>query len=108
MTSEQDDLAEIKRLKAELSRQHSVDAVQVCEQARTAIRRHLNPETEVCTLREGEIERCFVFRFANWDGFFWRYETFSVRKEMIQDGIISAQQLKAALWRTLGRLRGLE
>ena len=105
--SDHEDLKEIKRLKTELSRRHSVDAVHFCEKARTAILWHLNPKAEHCTLAEGEIERCFVFRFAKWDGVFWKYETFSVRKEMIEDGIMSEQRLKAALWDSLGRLRGM-
>ena len=105
--SEREDRAEIKRLKLELSRQHSADAVQVCEQARTAILWHLNPSTEHCALSENEIQGCFVFRFAKWDGVFWKYETFSVSKEMVEDGIMPEQRLKAGLWHALGRLRGM-
>ena len=102
-----EDLKEIKRLKAELSKQHRIDASRVCERARTAIRWHLIPSTEHCALAENEIEWCFVFRFAKWDGVAWKHETFSVRKEMIEDGIMSEQRLKAALWDALGRLRGM-
>ena len=105
--SEHEDLKEIKWLKSELSRQRGFDATHVCEKARTAILWHLNPSTEHCALSENEIQGCFVFRFAKWDGVFWKYETFSVSKEMVEDGIMPEQRLKAALWDALGRLRGM-
>ena len=84
-----------------------INAESVCEQARTAIRYHLTQTNENCTLNQDESGRYFVYRFSKWAAWEWKHETYSVRKEMIEDGIISEQRLKAALWNTLGRLRGM-
>jgi hypothetical protein len=54
----------------------------------------------------------FVFRFTKCDPSYplWgRQEIgrFTVLSAMIEDGIISEQQLHAALWHTLGQIRGM-
>ena len=83
-----------------------VNAESVCERARTAIRYHILTN-ENCTWGLDEYGMDFVFRFSKWTGNEWNRETFSVCREMIEDGIMSEQRLKAALWHTLGKLRGM-
>ena len=84
-----------------------VNAESVCERARTAIRYQLVPGNENCTSGLDEYGMDFVFRFSKWTGNEWNRETFSVCREMIEDGIMSEQRLKSALWHTLGKLRGM-
>ena len=108
MSEHENDLAEIKRLKAELTRLHRVDALVFCNQARDAIRLHLIPHVESCNLSEGEHERAFVFKFTLFQPCVeFNQETLSVSMGIIEDGIMSQQKLRAMLWHTLGRLRGM-
>jgi hypothetical protein len=108
MSEHENYLAEIKRLKAGLARQHRADALVFCNQARGAICSHLIPHVESCNLIEDERGACFVFKFTLFDPYVrFNRETFSVSRETIEDGIMSQQELRAILWRTLGRLRGM-
>ena len=108
MSEHQNDLAEIKRLKAELTKRHRVDALVFCNQARGAICLHLIPHVESCNLSEDEHGACFVFKFTLFEPRVkFTQETLSVSREIIEDGIVSQQELRAMLWRTLGRLRGM-
>jgi hypothetical protein len=108
MSEHENDLAEIKRLKAELTRLHRVDALVFCNQARGAICSHLIPHVESCNLSEDEHGTCFVFKFTLFaPRVEFNRETLSVSREIIEDGIMSQQELRAMLWHTLGKLRGM-
>ena len=108
MSEHENDLAEIKRLKAELTRRHRVDALVFCNQARGAICLHLIPHVESCNLSVDEHGTCFAFKFTLFEPCVeFKRETFSVSREIIEDGIMSQQKLREMLWHTLGRLRGM-
>lgn len=85
-----------------------IHADQFCYIALRKIRRHIARRVETCELSEAEYSRHFVFTFTRIevDGV-EKTETFSVRREMIEDGFASEMFLSRALWHTLGRLRGM-
>ena len=91
-----------------MSSETKFNAERICNQARDAIRLHLIPHVESCNLSENEHGACFVFKFTLFTPFVeFKQETLSVTREIIEDGILSQQELRAMLWRTLGRLRGM-
>jgi len=90
-----------------MSNQPKLNAEQICIGAAHRISRFLHP-AESFDLSKDESKAYFVFRFTMRD-----YDEvleigrFAVLGEMIEDGIISEQQLHAALWQELGRIRGM-
>jgi hypothetical protein len=86
----------------------NIDAVQVCHRALGSIRHHLTHIVESCDLIEDESKRYFVFVFMRLevDGV-KEIRRYSVLKAMIEDGIMSEQQIKSGLWRTLGHIKGM-
>lgn len=93
---------------SDTTNRRKVDAAQFCRHALRRIRRHIARQVETCELGEAEYGRCFRFSFTRIevDGV-EKTETFSVRREMIEDGFASEMFLSRALWHTLGRLRGM-
>ena len=114
MSEHEDEEMEVKRLKASVLRRHSWNVVHVCNGAMKAIRLQLQSKFEDCELTEDRSEMYLVFRFIRRrPDEPTKSAAFTVLKDMIQDGIrqdgiMSEQQLKTALWRTLGKLRGIE
>ena len=91
-----------------MSNQPKLNAEHICYRAKEKIRNLLRTFTEDCELGKDESKAYFVFRFTIRD--FYGVEEigrFSVLGAMIEDGIISEQQLYAALWHTLGQIRGM-
>ena len=107
--SDHEDLKEIKRLKAELSREFDFKVEYICRKALSSLKWYLIPENEICELTEDESEKYFVFEF--WKRYFDDpikvVEKLSVSKVMIYDGIMTEKEIKAALWQTLGKTRGM-
>ena len=79
----------------------------ICYGAAHRIRGFLYPR-ESCDLSRDESGGYFVFRFTmrDRDGV-QEIGRFTVLGAMIEDGIISEQRLHAALWHTLGQIRGM-
>ena len=113
MSEHENEEMEVKRLKASVLRRHNWNVVHVCNGAMKAIRLQLQSKFEYCELTEDRSEMYLVFRFIRRrPDETTKSATFTVLKDMIQDGIrqdgiMSEQRLKAALWDTLGRLRGM-
>jgi hypothetical protein len=94
-----------------MSSEPKFNAEQICNVARHMIRQFLNYR-ESCELSRDESEAYFVFRFTRLPSRFGINETketgrFTVLGAMIEDGIMSERQLNAALWHTLGQIRGM-
>ena len=95
-----------------MSSEPKLNSEQICDRAKGKIRNFLHPYVENCEVSKDEGGQYFVFRFTKWDPSYplWgRQEIgrFTVLSAMIEDGIISEQQLHAALWHTLGQIRGM-
>jgi len=91
-----------------MSNQPKLDAEQICLDAAHRISRFLYPACEGFDLSKDESKRYFVFRFMmrDRDGV-QEIGRFTVLGAMIEDGFISERQLHAALWHTLGQIRGM-
>ena len=90
-----------------MSNQPKLNAEQICLDAVQRIRRFLYPG-ESCILIKDESMAYFVFSFEVRDADGVReIASLSVLGAMIEDGIMSEQQLHAALWQELGRIRGM-
>jgi hypothetical protein len=88
--------------------QAKLDAEQICNVAAHRISGHLYPSCERCDLSKDESKAYFVFRFMMRDaGGVQEIGRFTVLAAMIEDGIMSEQRLHAALWHTLGQIRGM-
>ena len=113
MIEHENEEMEVRRLKASVLRRHNWNVVHVCNGAMKAIRSQLQSKFEDCELTEDASERYLVFKFIRrYPDEPTKFAAFTVLKDIIQDGIrqdgsMSEQQLKTALWRTLGQLRGL-
>jgi hypothetical protein len=83
------------------------NAEQICDQAILEITRHMVPASDTCTVIRDESGAYFVFELTNNCFGEKKSERLTVLAAMIEDGIISNQQLLAALWHTLGKLRGM-
>ena len=95
-----------------MTSQRKFNAEQICYRAKGKILNYLEPVIEHCELIKVEGGQYFAFKFTKWDPSYplWgRKEIgrFTVLGAMIEDGIISEQQLHAALWHTLGQIRGM-
>jgi hypothetical protein len=94
-----------------MSNEPKFNAEQICYRAKGKILKCLEPLIEHCELIKHEDRRYFVFRFTKWDTSYpyGVQETgrFTVLGAMIEDGIMSEQRLHAALWHTLGQIRGM-
>ena len=94
-----------------MSDQPKLNAEQICYRAKGKILNCLQPLIEHCELIKDEGGQYFVFKFTKWniDHPQGLLETgrFAALGAMIEDGIISEQQLHAALWHTLGQIRGM-
>ena len=91
-----------------MSKQTKLNAERICYQAKDKIRSFLRTFAEDCELSKDESKAYFVFRFTIRD--YYGVEEigrFTVLGAAIEDGIISEQQLYAALWNTLGQIRGM-
>jgi hypothetical protein len=88
-----------------------LDAEQICYRAKGKIGNFLKPHIEGCELKKDEGGQYFVFRFTKWDVYSSRglleIGRFTVLGAAIEDGIMSERQLHAALWHTLGQIRGM-
>jgi hypothetical protein len=84
-----------------------LNAEQICLDASHRISRFLYP-AESFELGKDESKAYFVFRFTvrDRDGV-QEIGRLTVLGAMIEDGIISEQRLHAALWHTLGQIRGM-
>jgi hypothetical protein len=85
-----------------------LNAEQICYRAKGKILNFLRTFAEDCELSKDESKAYFVFRFTIRD--FYGVEEigrFTVLGAAIEDGIISEQRLHAALWHTLGQIRGM-
>ncbi len=90
-----------------MSNETKLDAEQICFGAVHRIRSFVRP-LERCDLSRDESKTYFVFRFTMRDRDGVReIGRFTVLVAMIEDGIISERQLHAALWQTLGQIRGM-
>jgi hypothetical protein len=83
------------------------NAEQICQWAIGRISRYLVPATDACKLSQDESGKHFVFEFSAYWFSETKRERFTVSAAMIEDGVISEQQLLAALWHTLGKARGM-
>jgi len=90
-----------------MSSEPKVNAWRICLGAQIRIRGFLYPR-ESCNLIKDESGTCFVFQFTvrDFDGV-QETGSFAVLGATIEDGIISEQRLRAALWHTLGQIRGM-
>ena len=94
-----------------MSSETKLNAEQICYRAKWKIQVFLGPFIEDCEVSKDEGGQYFVFRFTKWDTSYpyGVQETgrFTVLGAAIEDGIISEQRLWAALWHTLGQIRGM-
>jgi hypothetical protein len=94
-----------------MSNEPKLDAEQICYRAKWKIQVFLGPFIEDCEVSKDEGGQYFVFRFTKWDISYPRgvreIGRFAVLGAMIEDGIMSEQRLHAALWHTLGQIRGM-
>jgi hypothetical protein len=90
-----------------MSSETKLNAEQICQLAINKISRYMVPAYDACTLSRDESGRYFVFEFTN--NYFGdkKSERLTVLVAMIEDGIISKQQLLAALWHTFGKIEGM-
>ena len=90
-----------------MSNQPKLNAEQICYRAKGEIDRYLVPATNPCKLSQDESGRYFVFELTHY--LFNQKESgrLTVLAAMIEDGIISEQQLLAALWHALLKVRGV-
>jgi hypothetical protein len=90
-----------------MSSETKLNAEQICLSASHRISIFLRPG-ESCDLLKDQSMAYFVFSFTVRDRDGVReIASLTVLGEMIEDGIISNQQLLASLWHTLGKLRGM-
>jgi hypothetical protein len=90
-----------------MSNEPKLNAEQICLSASHRISIFLRPG-ESCDLLKDQSMAYFVFSFTVRDRDGVReIASLTVLGEMIEDGIISNQQLLASLWHTLGKLRGM-
>jgi hypothetical protein len=90
-----------------MSKQTKFNAGKICYGAQIRILVFLYPG-ENCVLSRDESKAYFVFRFTMCDrDRMQEIGRFTVLGAMIEDGIISEQRLHAALWHTLGQIRGM-
>ena len=90
-----------------MSSEPKFNAEQICLDVVQRMRRFLHPG-ESCILLKDESMAYFVFSFTV------RYRdgvreigSLSVLGAMIEDGVMPERRLHAALWRELGRIRGM-
>jgi hypothetical protein len=90
-----------------MSKQTKLNAEHICYSAAHRISGFLHL-AESCDLGKDESKAYFVFRFTIRD--YYGVEEigrFTILGAMIEDGIISEKSLHAALWHTLGQIRGM-
>jgi hypothetical protein len=87
--------------------QRRLNAEQICYGAAHRISVFLYP-AESFELSKDQSSGYFVFRFLTRDADgVHEIGRFTVLGAMIEDGVISEQRLHAALWHTLGQIRGM-
>ena len=94
-----------------MSSETKLDAEQICYGGAHRIGGFLYP-LERCALIKDESKSYFVFKFKKWDPSYplWGWQEigrFTVLGAMIEDRIMSKRRLNAALWHTLGQIRGM-
>ncbi len=90
-----------------MSNKPKLNAKQICLGAAHRIRSFLY-SCENCALCKDQSRAYFVFEFTVRDADGWQDTgRFTVLGAMIEDGIMSERQLHAALWHTLGQIRGM-
>ena len=90
-----------------MSSEPKLNAEQICINASHRISIFLKPG-ENCVLIKDESMAYFVFSFTVRDrDSVSEIASLSVLGAMIEDGIMSEQRLHAALWHTLGQIRGM-
>jgi hypothetical protein len=90
-----------------MSDQPKLNAEQICCGAAHLIRQFLRPG-ESCDLLKDESMAYFVFSFTVRDRDGVReIASLSVLGAMIEDGVMPERRLWAALWHTLGQIRGM-
>ena len=91
-----------------MSGKPKLNAEQICLGASHEISNFLRFPFEKCHLSKDESKAYFVFLFTIRD--YYGVEEigrFTVLGAMIEDSIMSKRQLNAALWHTLGQIRGM-
>ena len=89
----------------------NLNAEQICYRAIGKILNFLDPSIENCELIKDRSGKYFVFRFTKCDNSYLcgvqESGRFTVLGAIIEDGMMSEQRLHAALWHTLGKIRGM-
>ena len=94
-----------------MSSETKLNAERICDRARGKIRNFHEPFVEDCEVSKDEGGQYFVFKFTTWDIGYPRgvreIGRFAVLGAMIEDGVMPERRLWAALWHTLGQIRGM-